>query len=552
LLLSHICWIVINRFINMKIRVFIATILLSIILSAIVRAEVYDLPVTTFDGKDYYYYEVKPKETIYSLSHKLGVSQEDMHRYNPVLADGLKAGSTLYFPVEDFDVSDATIIHEVKKGETVYGISKTYNMPLDDLIKLNPSAQNGIKAGEKLIIKKDKSLISDEDKDLVLKNEVDSLVPNSDSNTDVVDNDVESEAKDETYNVAIILPFMLQKESQMSQTTRTYLDFYKGFLLAADSLRHDGANIKISVFDSHQNPDSLKSLLHTGKLKNMDVIIAPPGDASSVDVLVDASDKPGAGVVNLFYAGDTTHLKSHNVLQFSIGRDEMYAKVVDKLVSQYKDYIPVIIGSSVNRNRLLLANDIKHKYKEKGVSSKEILFTHDLTLADLTSVLDAKKKYIFIPMSSAEKEFKKYVEALKEFKTDKKANIVLFGYPEWINYKGYNLEILHDLNTVIYSRFFFDVNTKWAKAYMQKFKSVFKAPFLMTPPALAVLGFDSGYYILNALRRGNGDVKKGLYKSEGMQYGFDFDDATPSAGIENNSIFFIRYRQDGIVYRKMY
>lgn len=37
-------------------------------------------------------YEVKPKETLYSLSQSFGISQEELISLNPTLKDGVKVG----------------------------------------------------------------------------------------------------------------------------------------------------------------------------------------------------------------------------------------------------------------------------------------------------------------------------------------------------------------------------------------------------------------------------------------------------------------------------
>ena len=49
-----------------------------------------NLPVKKLNGQDYYYYTVKSKETIYGISHKLKISQEDILKYNPTALSGLK------------------------------------------------------------------------------------------------------------------------------------------------------------------------------------------------------------------------------------------------------------------------------------------------------------------------------------------------------------------------------------------------------------------------------------------------------------------------------
>ena len=96
----------------MKMKALIAAVVLSIS-TITASASVYKLPTTTIDGKEYYYHEVKAKETLYSLSHKLGMSQDEMKKYNPSLAEGLKVGAKLYFPVDELGGGDVQIIHKL-------------------------------------------------------------------------------------------------------------------------------------------------------------------------------------------------------------------------------------------------------------------------------------------------------------------------------------------------------------------------------------------------------------------------------------------------------
>ena len=54
--------------------------------------------------------------------------------------------ASTYLPVK------AYITHYVERGETLWGISHKYNVSADDIIKLNPSVANGLKAGSTIQI----------------------------------------------------------------------------------------------------------------------------------------------------------------------------------------------------------------------------------------------------------------------------------------------------------------------------------------------------------------------------------------------------------------
>ncbi len=121
------------------------------------------LPTRNIGGTQYYYRSVAKKETIYGISKELGISKEDIIKYNPSVANGLQAGQTLYFPVADFGGNAKAIArpsthkHLVKSGETIYGIAKMYELSVSELLNANPNARNGLKADTELTIPIDAS-----------------------------------------------------------------------------------------------------------------------------------------------------------------------------------------------------------------------------------------------------------------------------------------------------------------------------------------------------------------------------------------------------------
>lgn len=119
-----------------------------------------NLPITTIGGHQFYHYEVGPNESIYEIAAKLGVTKDDIIKNNPDAADGISSGMTLYFPVSSQEQAVAQAsqttsrqqVHVVEQGETLYGLAKRYGVTIDDLIALNPDAENGLKIGQRLNI----------------------------------------------------------------------------------------------------------------------------------------------------------------------------------------------------------------------------------------------------------------------------------------------------------------------------------------------------------------------------------------------------------------
>lgn len=104
-------------------------------------------------------------ETLNSLSRKYGVSVEDIKKENAkILKKGLQAGQTLKMPVaEDLFIqkepvptseNETKINHKVIAGETLYSISKKYNVSVEEIKQQNGTIlAKGLKAGQEIVIK---------------------------------------------------------------------------------------------------------------------------------------------------------------------------------------------------------------------------------------------------------------------------------------------------------------------------------------------------------------------------------------------------------------
>lgn len=143
----------------MKFKYIVAA--MTIACGALISQAQMSLPKTTIGGHEFYYYDVNAGESIYDIASKLGVTKDQIIKNNPEAADGITAGSRLYFPTGTDDKAQpavitathaATVKHTVEQGETLYGLAKRYGMTVDELIAANPSSQDGIKVGQVLTI----------------------------------------------------------------------------------------------------------------------------------------------------------------------------------------------------------------------------------------------------------------------------------------------------------------------------------------------------------------------------------------------------------------
>ena len=106
---------------------------------------------------NYQSHRVVKGETIYSITKQYDVSEADLLLLNPEIKDGLKENTILIIPVritaEKMDDTHLTE-HKVKRKETLYSISKQYDVSIDDIKKYNKHlyADETLKRSESLKI----------------------------------------------------------------------------------------------------------------------------------------------------------------------------------------------------------------------------------------------------------------------------------------------------------------------------------------------------------------------------------------------------------------
>ena len=115
------------------------------------------------DDSSIEYYIVKKGDTMYSLARKNNCSVDDVKRFNNLSNNDLRIGQKLIFTDKKNDSEkkevliepdENTIYYVVRKGETLYRISKNNGCSVDELKSWNGLSDNKISVGQKLIIKR--------------------------------------------------------------------------------------------------------------------------------------------------------------------------------------------------------------------------------------------------------------------------------------------------------------------------------------------------------------------------------------------------------------
>lgn len=607
-----------------KIRNVIAVTVMT--LTAAFSLSAIDLPTTVVNGKEYYYYDVQPKETLFSLSQRLGISRDEIISYNPGVADGLKAYTRLYFPVESGHSAIATAdhvttTHTVKKGETLYGISKRYGISVDRLIALNPSARDGVKSGETLTIVSEMPAPSaqpvtashDAKSHVIAQGEtlyriaanngitveqllnanpsLDALnyaegtvitipaagqpapaaqpsapetaqspqpAPMTDAEPASEPAETASLAADENaaqpdaetnvndpLNIAILLPFNLNEENP-GRNAENFTEFYRGVLLAADELNGNGRKVNITAYDTRGDMQALKEIFARPEIKEVDMFVGPASGAE-LDYAISQADADSQFIFNIYSVRNDTYKDNPNVMQANIPHAAMYQRAIDAFLTEMNGRTPIFlqrIGATADKEEFTAM--LKSRLADNGIEFKDMTFEHNLKAEDFAEY-DVNASYVIIPTSSSVNEFAKFAPSLMKFQENLSAagnTLALFGYPEWLTFRGGHLANLGLLNATIYSRFYNDATDSKSRALAEKYRKTYGREMNPAVPSQAIMGYDTATYLINSMRRNNGDFHIDNRPFDGLQTNFDFSDSD-CEGLVNTSVELIKFSDGG-------
>ncbi|UYW02518.1 LysM peptidoglycan-binding domain-containing protein [Flavobacterium agricola] len=278
-------------------------------------------------------YIIQPKETLFSLSQKAGLSVSEFLKLNPSLASGVKEGTTIKMPkttspsVADL-LADDDVVYEtyvIQPQETLYSLTKQSGLTVNEFLKLNPNVAQGVQSGTiikmpKTVVGNNEGIIGSKYTEYVVQpqetfyslnkrsgltvNEFLALNPELENgviagmtikmprnkvqvNKPITDLTLNL-APNSSKNLVLLLPFNTDKYGNNSAVTiqeqlkndrfaNMTLDFYSGALVAIDSAKKLGLPVKVQVLDSKETRtgSNIASLVNKGSFNRADVVIGP-------------------------------------------------------------------------------------------------------------------------------------------------------------------------------------------------------------------------------------------------------------------------------------
>lgn len=563
--------------------------------------------IQTINGKKFYLHKVEKGQSLYAISKLYETDLNAIVIENPEAIDGIKPGQELKVPygkikTDEFSQADYEKyqIHKVAKGETLYSISKKYNVTEESISVLNPLAKNGLKEGQQLkIVERKKQVeqvntsisfpidafemykvekgetvyaitkkfgISSDDFYLWNPNakngvKVDQMVrvrekkPTKDSTLKpsvVVLGDTVIATKKPVYNIGIMMPFQfnetdlinvdqLVKDKQDFPSTQTIaLELYQGIKYAIDSLQSSDCKFNMQIFDT-QDRDSVQifKVVKENGFRNLDLCIGPVYN-SSFKVVAENAKELGIPIV--------TPLTQQNKVLF----DNVFAsKTTPSNFTLIETLAEFVVDSFRSQNVVMINSG---KLKEQALMKAFKLHYNDYlsivynnnkdTIQEVKGLLGAKaaynpnKKNYYVIISEDDVYLTDFLTQLNSF-IDKKKELNVIGLRKWISLEHLDSEYLNKFNFLFPSSYYIDYSSEFVK----KAKQAYYATYFTDPEDYYYQGIDIALYYLEALKNYGPDFYKNLdqHKKKGEVMDFNFFRPSQTTGFDNRSLKMIRY-----------
>ena len=539
-------------------------------------------------------HKIRKNESLFDISRIYGISEESVLLFNSKVE--IKKNNLLRIPKNlNLEGRSNSIFKKyiIKIDERIWDIAFKYNININFLKKINPEINNYLSAGQKIAvpnISKDKlNLYFDDNvkKFKILKDisisELENNFQINDSSIFILNLDLKSQElkygdiifapkniKSNSYmikvednkfsltndinnfdekKIALILPFRTNNfNSENSEIYKSIikndkllnisLDFLFGVEMALDSFSNLGVNLKMDVFDSHNDINQIDDIVSNNKFESYDFVIGPVSE-KLFDYFVKLTEDIKIPVIRPL----SKKLNKNNRIINTIPDDSIFYNRIISFVKNdnspsskfiISDLNSVDISNSIKKS-FPSAIQIYSKLDKNGDDSKSISYE------DLKFKIKEGKNYIFL--ESKEQSFISNVSSLLNSLISDKREIILVTTDKNSSFEGINISNIHFSNLKFH---YPSTNRSYSDFDDSHFVQKFISKYNYFPNKYSFRGFDLVYDLL--LRISNGEINnKNILGVENLNFENKFKYIRSDSGsFDNIGMFLMKYEDMNI------
>lgn len=417
--------------------------------------------------------------------------------------------------------------HKVKKKETIFGIAKLYDLTLDDLMKANPEMnQPGyeLKKGDVIKIPFSSKMIAPATK------EPTTIVEQPKDQT--IDAD---DVRQREIRVGVMLPL-----HNINGDGKRMVEYYRGILLACDSLKKQGVSVDIHAWNAAEDAD-ITPFLQDKAATRCDIIFGPLY-SKQMQQLSDFVLQHDIRLVIPFSISAPQLLTNRNIFQIWQSPTNITDATIVHYLDRFKDYHPVFIDCNDSTSKKgTFTFGLRRQLEGRGIEySVTNLKSGE---ENFSKAFSRTKKNIVILNTGRSPELGVAFAKINGLKFNNPSlEITMFGYTEWLMYIRTHLENFYKYDTYIPSTFYYNALSSQTERLEQKYRWNFHSDMQQALPRFALTGYDHAFFFLKGLHKYgktfNGAA--GMFGYAPVQTPLVFE-RMGNGGLQNHSLLFVHY-----------
>ena len=540
-------------------------LLAAVICATSLFAQTESWPKDTVDGVVVYRYTVQKSEGLYRISKNFNVSQEELVTLNPKLQkEGLKFGQVILIPVKDAPQSaDSSYVkHVIAPKETLYAISKRYGVSVAELQAANPVVSKNMPIGATLLIPLRASQAASPQPQAEASSAL--PVPQPQAETPKIaaeapkeeavalpapelQTDSPAEAQSDSADVRIpvlsldssmvsalplrlayLLPLQTNASRRDGQMDR-FIDFYEGALLAIYEAQACGQRFEIFTYDVQKSDSVIQQVLKRGEMQNMDAIIGPAYPAQVSHAALFAKHNRIPCIIP--FTNKVSGLE-HNpyLVQFNPNAQQE-AEAAVRLLAAQKDSLQLVFVDPQASDVSAFVSMLREKVLAAGFATADISL-QTIINDSLTSVLRQDKMNILVFNTD---KYSSVSPVLNQVANQKKGHsLALFGRYSWQQEKC-PIEM-------VYVSIFHEPNADLLASYEALYQQYFGHALSSLHPRYDLLGYDltkaTIRHLLLSQQAISDQDKQKVFAEEyhGLQSDIHYEKVSEDGGLENQCI----------------
>lgn len=486
---------------------------------------------------EYETHEVQKGETVYRITKQYGITKDDLLKYNPeytnIESNNLSIGQVLKvkeikktITIDKEEVLAKFLTHTVKSKETMYSLTRFYNVSKEEILRLNPEypdlADNKLSIGQLLKIKPIEEV-------------------NEAENYTFYKDFIE---EDTSINLAILLPFRadeyVEKSSkdifEKNQLANMVTDFYMGAEIAIDSIKKQGVNVHVNVFDTGNRGNNIEAILNENKLENTDVVIGP-FYSDKAEVVAKGVNVP---VIFPHYSNNQEKFSSSKLVKTAPEKTRYADYLISYLKDSYKDQEIFVVGDDKSESNRLVSKIVSELKQHDSINNIHILKPEKgyIKRERFTKKMSSKRhNWVII----ASEDNVVVADALNSMiGLPDEVNVQVFSSDKGSAYYRIDNNKLANINFTYVSDTYTDEEAIETKTFTEKYLQANNT----IPSDYAIKGFDITYDILMRLASGE-DLDTTFKKGASLRVENKFDYRKKVFGSSsNNGLFVVKYNRD--------